>query len=148
MKSKILAALFVPALVALALSCSSCASMQYGDGKAGNVSLSPAVEKLATALDSKVPGAGAMIRKYFAEASRQRVPQGWEMVMKVKHRVTGVAIDLADYELVPEMRRATGSAASGEAALLDLLNGSTATNAAVSDLIGILNGQTSGGGAP
>lgn len=131
--------LFAVIVTASLVGLTGCASMQYGDGKAGNIPLDPAVQKLATALDAKIPGSGNMLRKYFATASRQRVPPGWEMVLEVRHRTTGEKIDLADYELVPDMRRAAGGATS-EAELLNLLNSAEQTNAASGDLLQLIQG--------
>ena len=98
------------AMLTFAAGCASLGGkVEYGDGKVGAVQMKPHIEKLAKVADAKAPGSGDLIRKYFASASQQRVLKGWKQIVEMRHKVTGVKIDLADYEAVPVLVRETGN---------------------------------------
>ena len=68
----------VSAAVIIMLALSGCATTpQYGDGKIGGVSIDPAVQSLATALNAKAPGTGDYVAKWFATSGVDRVPPGY-----------------------------------------------------------------------
>lgn len=77
---------------------------QYGDGRAGPVALDPLVESFAATLDKQAPGTGAgdRVRGWFATASLERVPPGYEIEWEAF--LDGLKIDESRIQRIPRLR--------------------------------------------
>jgi len=68
-----------------------CGTVRYGDGRVGEIPLKPAVEALAVKADAY--GLGDELRTYFADAERERVPDGYRVVVPLLYK--GEEMDLS-----------------------------------------------------
>jgi hypothetical protein len=109
-----------------------CGTMRYGDGKAGPIPLDPAIDALADAADSKVPGTGEKVRDWFATAKAERIPTGYRM--RWETLLDGQSIDAARLSKRPLIEPIPGAAAVFSPA--DLAD----TNAVPADLLNLIRG--------
>lgn len=84
-----------------------CGTIRYGDGKLGSLSLRPAFDAVADAVDKQAPGRGAMIRDYYEQSQVDRVPEGYEILWT--SYLDGKQIDETRIKRIPDLVAKSGS---------------------------------------